>query len=99
MDGLEATRLIRALDGGKDVKIVAVTASAFAEQRKEVLAAGVDDFVRKHYRSTEIFDCLAKHLGVRYVHEQPARIEADPALSPAMFVNCPNLCAGTWRTA
>ena len=43
MDGIEATRRIRQLPGGKDVKIVAVTASAFDEQRQE--AAG-----RRHGR-------------------------------------------------
>ncbi len=34
MDGMEATKRIRALPGGKDVKIVAVTASAYTEQRQ-----------------------------------------------------------------
>jgi PAS domain S-box-containing protein len=66
MDGFEATRHIRALDGGQNVKIVAVTASASKSDREEVLSAGLDDFVRKPYRPAEIFDCLARHLGVRY---------------------------------
>ncbi|MEN6586760.1 MAG: response regulator, partial [Sulfuricella sp.] len=83
MDGLEATRRIRALDGGREVKIVAVTASAFADQREEMLAAGMDDFVRKPYSPTEIFECLAKHLGVRYVYEQAAPAEAEMPLVPS----------------
>jgi signal transduction histidine kinase/DNA-binding response OmpR family regulator len=66
MDGAEATRRIRALPGGTEVKIAAVTASAFASERESVLAAGVDDFVRKPYRATEIFNCLERHLGVEY---------------------------------
>jgi signal transduction histidine kinase/CheY-like chemotaxis protein len=66
MDGAEATRRIRALPGGAEVKIAAVTASAFASERESVLAAGADDFVRKPYRPAEIFDCLARHLGVEY---------------------------------
>jgi CheY-like chemotaxis protein/anti-sigma regulatory factor (Ser/Thr protein kinase) len=69
MDGLEATRQIRSLPGGKDVKIVAVTASAFLEQRTELIEAGMDDFVRKPYRSSEIYESLLKHLGVQYVYE------------------------------
>jgi signal transduction histidine kinase/CheY-like chemotaxis protein len=68
MGGLEAAKHIRELDGGREVKIVAVTASAFAEQREQVLAAGLDDFLRKPYRPKEIFDCMAQHLGVRYVY-------------------------------
>ena len=67
MDGKEATRRIRALDGGVEVKIVAVTASAFASDREELLAAGVDDFVRKPYLPSELFDCMARHLGLRRV--------------------------------
>jgi signal transduction histidine kinase/DNA-binding response OmpR family regulator len=74
-DGLEAARRIRRLEGGADVKIAAVTASAFASQREEVLAAGLDDFLRKPFRSGEIFDCLARHLGVRYVYG----VESRPA--------------------
>jgi signal transduction histidine kinase/CheY-like chemotaxis protein len=66
MDGREATRCIRALEGGREVKIAIVTASAFASEREEVLASGVDDFIRKPYRPSEIFDCMARHLGLRY---------------------------------
>jgi signal transduction histidine kinase/ligand-binding sensor domain-containing protein/DNA-binding response OmpR family regulator len=67
MDGKEATKRIRALNGGFEVKIVAVTASAFASDREELLAAGVDDFVRKPYQPSEIFDCMARHLGLQRV--------------------------------
>ncbi|TAN51849.1 MAG: response regulator [Methylococcaceae bacterium] len=89
MDGLEATQRIRALDGGKDVKIAAVTASAFADQREEMLAAGLDDFVRKPYRPAEIFECMARQLGVRFVHEQAAHAEADAALSTMALAKLP----------
>jgi signal transduction histidine kinase/CheY-like chemotaxis protein len=68
MTGIEASRRIRALPGGGEVKIVGVTASAFKEQREELAKAGMDDFVRKPYRSAEIYDCMAKHLGVRYLY-------------------------------
>jgi signal transduction histidine kinase/DNA-binding NarL/FixJ family response regulator len=90
MDGLEATQRIRALDGGKEVKIVAVTASAFIEQREEMLAAGLDDFVRKPYRPAEIFDCMTRHLGVRFMHRQQAPVEADVALSTSALANLPD---------
>lgn len=69
MDGIEATKKIRSLPGGADVRIVAVTASAFAEQRDEMLAVGLDDFVRKPYRPAEIYDCLAEHLKIEYLYE------------------------------
>jgi CheY-like chemotaxis protein len=79
MGGIEAARQIRGLDGGLQVKIVAITASAFAHQREEVLAAGLDDFVRKPFRREEIFDCLARQLGVRYLVRANSRtFPADP---------------------
>ncbi|HEX5394068.1 MAG TPA: ATP-binding protein [Rhodocyclaceae bacterium] len=67
MDGLEAVQRIRSLPGGDAVKIVAVTASAFKEQREEMLAAGMDDFVAKPYRFGEIYDCLARQLDLKYL--------------------------------
>ncbi|MDD5228215.1 MAG: ATP-binding protein [Methylococcales bacterium] len=69
MDGLEATQRIRALPGGNEVKIAAVTASAFSDQRDEMLAAGMDDFVRKPYHPTEIFDCMARLLGIHFTYK------------------------------
>ena len=73
MNGLEATRRIRESEAGAQTRIVALTAHALEEERREILEAGCDDFIRKPYRDTEIFEALAKHLGVRflYAEEQP----------------------------
>jgi PAS domain S-box-containing protein len=87
MNGLAATRRIRELPGGHDVKIVAVTASAFTEQRVEMLNAGMDDFVRKPYRFSEIYECLTKQLGVQYTYsDAPAAVAAiDVPLTAKML--------------
>ena len=74
MDGVEATLRIRELSGGRQVKIVAVTASAFREQQQEMLAAGMDDFVSKPYRFGEIYDCLARQLGLKYVYRSQTAV-------------------------
>ncbi|MCP4021037.1 MAG: response regulator [Desulfobacteraceae bacterium] len=68
MNGLEATRKIRGSKDGPDVKIVALTAHALEEERLEILEAGCDDFIRKPYRDTEIFDALTKHLGTHFLY-------------------------------
>ena len=51
-----------------------VTASGFASERSKVLAQGLDDYVRKPYRAAEIFNCLTRHLGVRYRVSEPSPI-------------------------
>ncbi|MFA6971862.1 MAG: ATP-binding protein [Gallionella sp.] len=91
MDGLEAARRIRELPGGADVKIVAVTASAFAEQRVEMLDAGMDDFVRKPYRFNEIYECLTKQLGVQYTYNDANAAEdvCDEVLTAKMLAVLP----------
>ncbi len=40
----------------------------FKEQQSEVLAAGIDDLVRKPFRFSEIYDCLARQLNVVFIY-------------------------------
>lgn len=47
MDGLDATRHIRALPGGQDLLIIAITANAFAEDKERCKQAGMDYFSTK----------------------------------------------------
>ena len=47
LDGVAATRAIRALPSGRAVPILAMTANAFEEDRERCLAAGMDDFMAK----------------------------------------------------
>ncbi|MBW4542713.1 MAG: PAS domain S-box protein [Myxacorys chilensis ATA2-1-KO14] len=71
IDGYEATRQIRALEAtDHHTKIIALTASAFEEQRASILAAGCDDFVAKPFRESLLFDKLAEHLGVTYICDE-----------------------------
>jgi len=70
LDGYQATARIRELPGGDEVKIVAITASAFKEQRPKILTAGCDDVVHKPFHAHEIFDAMAKQLGVCYRYEE-----------------------------
>jgi CheY-like chemotaxis protein len=70
MDGYEATRQIKANPNGQDTVIIALTASAFEEERNVALRAGCDDFVRKPVQEAVIFDKMAEYLGISYVYEQ-----------------------------
>jgi PAS domain S-box-containing protein len=68
IDGCEATRQIRA-GGDTETPIIAVTASAFEEDRAAVLAAGCDDFVRKPFREGEVLEVTARQLGIDYLYQ------------------------------
>jgi CheY-like chemotaxis protein len=77
MSGVEATQHIKATPHGKSIAIVALTASAFEEERAEIISSGCDDFLRKPFRAEEIFAVMSKHIGVRYQYaDDPAREEA-----------------------
>jgi len=81
MDGKEATRRIKRTEAGRSTKVIAVTAHALEDERREILAAGCDDFIRKPYRDSEIFDALAKHLGVRYRYSNLEASASETATS------------------
>ncbi len=66
MDGHEAIRRIRAMAGGADPKIIAVTASAMDDNRQELMEVGADDFVGKPFREAELFQKIHALVGVEY---------------------------------
>ena len=66
MDGHEATRRIREHPDGQNVKIIALSASAFEEDRATVLATGANDFVKKPVTAEELLLSIGNHLGLTY---------------------------------
>ena len=69
MDGYRASQTIRSHIKGQSTAIVALTASAFEENRSLVLSAGCDDFVRKPFEENILYEKLAEHLGVKYLYD------------------------------
>jgi CheY-like chemotaxis protein len=66
MDGLEATRAIRALQAGSEaspIPIVALTANVQGEDRAHCLAAGMNDFITKPVRVRDVALVLLRWLG------------------------------------
>ncbi|MCU0907923.1 MAG: PAS-domain containing protein [Rhodobacteraceae bacterium] len=62
MDGKEATALIRAMDaaqGAPRLPVVAVTAHAMTGDAEDILAAGVDHYLTKPLRKSEVMERLA----------------------------------------
>jgi hypothetical protein len=62
LDGLEATRQIRALPRYRNVPIVAMTANAFAEDKLRCLEAGMNDSLIKPFVPDMLFSTLLKYL-------------------------------------
>ncbi len=62
MTGLQATGAIRALPGGADVPILALTAQAMKGDRERILAAGCDDYVAKPFQPKELTEAIVRLL-------------------------------------
>jgi signal transduction histidine kinase/ActR/RegA family two-component response regulator len=62
MDGLDATRAMRARPDGASVPIVAMTANAFTEDKELCIKAGMDDFLVKPFDPELLFSTLLRWL-------------------------------------
>ncbi|GAP94218.1 hybrid sensor histidine kinase/response regulator [Leptolyngbya sp. NIES-2104] len=80
LNGYEATRQIKAAYHPAPI-VIALTGSAFEEDRVTALSAGCDDFVRKPVRADVIFDKMAEYLGVRYCYAAKPSNQAEMVLS------------------
>jgi len=66
MDGPTATRAIRALAGpASQTPIVALTADAMVGDRERFLASGMNGYVSKPFKRTELFAAVARHAARR----------------------------------
>lgn len=62
LDGLEATRRLRAHDGTKDLAIICVSARASGSDGKAGLEAGCDSYITKPYKSRELLAVVKETL-------------------------------------
>ncbi|OGR40908.1 MAG: hypothetical protein A2X35_02965 [Elusimicrobia bacterium GWA2_61_42] len=102
MDGYEATMRVRSSPGGKDVKIIVLSASAIGDVRQEAIANGADDYLAKPFREGELFEKLRRTLGAEFVYEEEPRGTAEKAeekVTGAALASLPAELAGRVREA
>ncbi|GEM_PF-3218249 len=87
MDGLEATRVIRAQDIGSSLRIIAMTASTMQGDREKCLEAGMDGYISKPIDIKELVNTLKK---CRVSASSLAYSQAHPeSLAPDIFSSTP----------
>lgn len=63
MDGIEAMRVIRKLDGYKNIPIAAVTANALKGEKERLINSGFQMYLSKPYSRTELLNLMENLLG------------------------------------
>ena len=95
MNGLEATRRIKATEGGRVTPIIAVSASVFKSDIDEALEAGCDDFIAKPIREAELFSKIGFLLGAEFVYANDQAFETtDEGTKSSAVKNDEPLLAG-----
>jgi CheY-like chemotaxis protein len=90
LDGIAATRRIKADPATASIPVIMVTASAFGDSREAAMEAGCVDFIVKPIRAEHLFQKLQNHLNVRFVTPSAVptttgesfNIPTDPDLHP-----------------
>ena len=82
MDGLEATRRIKADPRSKATIIIGLTASALEDDRRDVLESGADAFLTKPCREDELLERLRILLNIEFEYDEDGPA-ADPLALPS----------------
>ena len=69
MDGYEATRHIKSTERGKLTPIIALTASVFEEERKEIKSLDIQGYIRKPFKENDLFNAIGKVLAIKYRYD------------------------------
>ena len=78
LDGYAAAREIRQREGTQErepTKIIALTASAFKEERDSTLASGFDDYMLKPFQQQKVWEMLRSHLGMTFLYRDTSSAE------------------------
>ncbi|MEH1785936.1 MAG: ATP-binding protein [Nostoc sp.] len=71
--------------------IIALTASAFEEERQKILSIGCDDFIRKPFTQEVLLEKLSQHLGLKYTNQVETTNTVFSDQSTQVFVSAAEL--------
>lgn len=80
----------RSEGGGDKVKIAALTASVFKEERDTILTAGCDEMVAKPLEEPRLFQVMGKLLNLDYCYETGAQTQAEATTTPPDLSQLPS---------
>ncbi|GGY22297.1 hybrid sensor histidine kinase/response regulator [Paludibacterium paludis] len=89
LDGLQTTQVLRSWPEWRERPILALSASAFPEDRKACADAGMNDFVAKPVKPEALLQALAKWLPAAVIHPDSAsagQTGAPPSLGDEALV-------------
>lgn len=68
LDGEQVIKIVRATPALQDIVLIAISASAFEQDREQCLAAGADDFLPKPFHLDRLLELLHQHLGIELIY-------------------------------
>ena len=89
MNGLEATQLIRLKKSATELPIIALTAHAIADEKDEILQAGMNDYQTKPINNNQLMQCIERWTGYQSYENTQAHYSSQsqfalPDEGPAM---------------
>lgn len=78
MDGYEATRVIKSTPELKNTAVIAVTASAFEEDRRRIFTAGADGYLSKPFKEEDLFENIRLLTGADFLYDEAEAPERAP---------------------
>jgi signal transduction histidine kinase/CheY-like chemotaxis protein len=85
LDGYQATQRIKATASDHPTVIIAVTASILASETARILSAGCDDWIRKPFVESTIFETIQNYIGVQFIDEKPSHPEPERFMPPILL--------------
>jgi PAS domain S-box-containing protein len=101
MDGLEATRRLKATEKGRITPIIAITGNAFEDDRQQGIAVGMNAYLYKPFSAEALFRILKKclHLEYRYQENNTHSSLRAPVLTAAKLSALPRKLHAALRQA